>query len=171
MNRIYLKIEKSIANQVKRFLLQNEQEQVVFLLFSHFYEEDKVIFEIKDTYLVPQDELNGSSYSVKLKDDAQAKIIKWAWDKGLALGEIHSHPFSRQATAFSYSDIAGLKEFVPHVWWRLKNKPYFAMVFGKKDYDALVWLNNPNAPQRVEGILIGDVLLKPTNQTIDSNYE
>ena len=171
MKSIYLKTEKSTADSIKSFLLQDDQEQVIFLLLSQSHEVDKIFFEIKDIYFVPQKELNSSWYSVKLKDVAQAKIIKWAWDKGLSLAEIHSHPFSKKATSFSYSDIAGLKEFVPHVWWRLKNKPYLAMVFGSNDYDALAWLDNPTIPCQIEGILVEGTLLKPTNKTTDSNYE
>ncbi len=163
MKQVYLKTEKSHWDKITKYLLRNKQEQAVFLLIDPFYDSDKIFFEIKDTYLVPREELDGSPYTIRLKDSARAKIIKWAWDNGFSLAEIHSHPFSKHDTTFSYSDIAGLEEFVPHLWWRLKGKPYLAIVLGKNDYDALVWLDDPNAPQNLGGILINNNLIGPTN--------
>lgn len=170
MNPIYLKIKSQIFRKIKGFLFQDAKEHVVFLLITPENQDNKIVFEVKDFYLVPKNELDQTHYSVKLKYNTQAKIIKWAWDNEASLGEVHSHPFSKQDTAFSYSDLWGLKEFVPHVWWRLKNKPYIAIVFGKRDYDALVWIDNPNTPQKLQGILVDSDLFEPTNNTI-FNFE
>lgn len=166
MNKIYLKVTGSIFKKIKDFLLLDAEERVVFLLINKTNEITKTIFEVKDFCLVQQNEIDQSSYSVRLEQVIQAKIIKWAWNSGFALAEIHSHPFSTKNTAFSYSDIAGLKEFVPHVWWRLKNRPYIAMVFGKRDYDALAWVDSPRSPKKLEGILVESKLFRPTNSTI-----
>lgn len=172
MNKIYLKTAGPIFKKIKDFLLQDSEERVIFLLTNKTSEITKIIFEIKDIYLVPQNEIDQSSYSVRLKQISQAKIIKWAWDSGFSLAEIHSHPFSNKNTTFSYSDVVGLKEFVPHVWWRLKNKPYIAMVFGKRDYDALVWIDSPHSPKKLEGVLVENKLFRPTNSTLfNQNYD
>ncbi len=171
MSNIYLKTTKPIFKEIKNFLLLDSEERVVFLLINKTNAITKIIFEVKNFYLVPQNEIDQSSYSVRLEQVSQAKIIKWAWDSGFSLAEIHSHPFSNKNTTFSYSDITGLKEFVPHVWWRLKNRPYVAMVFGKRDYDAFVWIDSPDSPKQLEGILVSDKLFKPTNRTrFDQNY-
>lgn len=172
MSKVYLKTTAQTFRKIKNFLLQDSEERVVFLLINQTNEAAKTIFEVKNIYLVPQNEIDQSSYSVRLKQISQAKIIKWAWNSGFSLAEIHSHPFSSKNTTFSYSDIAGLKEFVPHVWWRLKNRPYIAMVFGKREYDALVWIDSPHNPKNLEGILVANKLFKPTNSTLLSqNYD
>lgn len=166
MNNIFLRLTMADLKRIKDFILQDEQERVVFLSVVPADEDDGLSFYIKDIYFVPDNELNNSNYSVKLNYEAQAKIIKWAWDNNASLAEIHSHPFCKRGASFSYSDIYGLKEFVTHVWWRLKNKPYIAFVFGKKDYDALAWIDNPHHPQYFKGILTGKKFIKPTNNTI-----
>lgn len=166
MKDIFLKIKKPIFKAISSFLSEKSTEQVVFLSINPVQNDDKIIFDVKDFYLVPEAELDQSQYSVTLKHEAQARIIKWAWDNDASLAEIHSHPFIKKGVCFSCSDLAGFNEFVPHIWWRLENKPYIAIVFGRNDFDALVWIDNPHFEQSLQGLLIGNVLLKPTNKTL-----
>ena len=56
----------------------------------------------------------------------------------------------------------GFAEFVPHVWWRLQGKPYFAVVVTRKNFDGLAWIINPKTPQRLDGIALDSSVLKPT---------
>ena len=80
---------------------------------------------------------------------------------------MHSHPFPGiGAAAFSWSDRRGLTETVPHMRWRLKNKPYGAIVVAPEGFDALVWIDNPAVPLPLEGINVGGELLKPTNRSL-----
>lgn len=76
---------------------------------------------------------------LELTDAARARVIKAAHDHGGCLVELHSHPSSRPA-CFSLADLAGLREFVPHVRWRLNGKPYLALVFGTTSFDGLAWV-------------------------------
>lgn len=165
MKKVYIKLDKSSYQNIRNFLFQDQSEHVVFLLAKVFKEPTKIIFEISNYNLIPNEETDNSAYDLRLKEEAQAKIIKWAWDNQASLIEIHSHPFFKIATAFSSYDLEGFEEFVPHVWWRLKRKPYIALVFGQTDYDALAWIDNPNDSFEIEGILVNGNLLKPTNNT------
>ena len=56
----------------------------------------------------------------------------------LGVAEFHSHPFNLPAE-FSYADYCGLVETVPHMLWRLKRRPYVAVVIGPNDFDGIVW--------------------------------
>lgn len=163
MKRAYIELNKSSYQNIKDFLLHDSSEHAVFLLAKPTNKMTKVIFKIQDYYLVPDKEVDNSSYDLRLKDDAQAKIIKWAWDNQACLIEIHSHPFSKRLVSFSSYDLDGFKEFVPYVWWRLERKSYIAMVLGQTNYDALVWIDNPNTPQRLEGIMVDSKFIKPIN--------
>ena len=101
-----------------------------------------------------------SRYHIELKDGIRPKIIKMAADSDTSIIEIHSHPFAEQAR-FSYSDFSGFKEFVPHLFWRLKNKPYAAIVFSKNDFDSLAWMETPNIPEQTTELLIDEKHLFP----------
>jgi hypothetical protein len=145
---------------------KHKTEQVVFLFLSEKASVGETVFSLADYYLVPQCELIlESEYHAEVSETAQAKVIKMAWDKGLSLGEIHSHPHSHSAASFSPSDIAGLADFVPHVWWRLKGRPYFAFVFSRTDFDALGWLASPRDPSELDHIRVGNSDHRPTGNT------
>ncbi len=102
-----------------------------------------------------------SAYHLELTDTARAGAIKRAHDLGASLIELHSHT-GRWPAAFSPSDLAGFRDFVPHVWWRLKRRPYAAIVVTRSGFDGLVWLAAPTAAQPLDGIQVEDQLLKPT---------
>ena len=119
-------------------------------------------FEFVEWYPVPPDGfVERSWYHLELTDEVRAGVIKRAHDLGASIVEFHSHAGSRPA-AFSPTDQRGLREFVPHVWWRLGKKPYFAVVVTHNDFDGLAWISDPKNPQHLDGIMVGDRLLKPT---------
>jgi hypothetical protein len=109
----------------------------------------------------PHGFLTRSPYGFELTDESRAQAIKRAHDLGASLVEMHSHGGSWPA-AFSASDLIGFAEFVPHVWWRLQGKPYFAVVVTRGSFDSLAWLTGPDSPQRLDGIAVGETILVPT---------
>jgi hypothetical protein len=78
--------------------------------------------------------------------------------------EFHSHPLAGTA-AFSPSDCAGFREYVPHVSWRLKRRAYAAVVVAPSSFDSLAWINTPKAPDGVVEIAVGKKILVPTGVT------
>jgi len=115
--------------------------------------------------------LNRSDFEVQagdyleLTDAARARLIKQAHDRGLCLVESHSHPGPYPA-AFSYSDLTGLDEFVPHVRWRLRGRPYAALVFAQSGFDGLAWIDGGALPQQVIAIETEKARLAATGLTL-----
>jgi hypothetical protein len=114
---------------------------------------------------IPPDGFEGQSdFHLTLRDDVRADVIKWAWDSDACLVEAHSHRPGRPAS-FSPSDVLGLDEWVPHLWWRLRGRPYAAIVVAGDTYDALAWIDGGNVPEQVDHLSVDNVLRLPTGIT------
>lgn len=88
-----------------------------------------------------------------LTDEAQAEVIKWAWAARASLVEAHSHgPWV--PAAFSPIDVDNLADWVPHLWWRLRGRPYGALVTAGDTLDALAWIDDPGTPVPVSTIIV-----------------
>ena len=85
-------------------------------------------------------------------DEIRAEMIKWAWDEGACLVEAHSHGRAFAPLRFSKFDFSQFEEWVPHVRWRLPERPYFALVSGGDQVDGLAWLSD--RPVAIDAILI-----------------
>lgn len=137
-------------------------EAAGFLFARHRTEGEEQIFETIEWYPVPPDGYGvRNEYHFELTDQVRAQVIKRAHDLGASIVEVHSHG-GRWPAAFSPSDQWGFREFVPHVWWRLKGRPYLAVVATRRDFDGLVWLTGPEDPQRLDGIVVDGQTLTPT---------
>ena len=162
-----LELTDDMYDNLRGHLLQSNEEQVAFIFAETIDRGDGVVFGARDMYLVAGDELLvHAPYHISLTDDVQARIIKMAWDRRLALVEVHSHPGADWRAQFSPSDLWGLDEFVPHVRWRLRGSPYLAVVLGSSDFDALVWRDH--SPEPLAHILVGDRVLEPTGLTLQA---
>ena len=137
-------------------------EAAGFLFVRHRAEGEEQIFEHIEWYPVPADGYSvRNEFHFELTDEVRARIIKRAHDLGSSIVEFHSHGGPRPA-AFSPSDQWGFREFVPHVWWRLKGRPYLAVVATRQDFDGLAWITGPEDPQRLNGIVVDGQTLPPT---------
>jgi hypothetical protein len=122
-------------------------EQVGFFL-AH-YDASHETFDLQasrpvvgDGYAVQTDQ------HVVVADETRAEMIQWAWRENLSLVEIHSHGDWAPAQ-FSGSDIYGFQEWVPHLWWRLRRRPYAAIVSAGDTFDAWAWTLDPQRPLQV----------------------
>lgn len=88
---------------------------------------------------------------VSLPDETRSAIIQWAWTQDACLIEAHSHGRWSPA-AFSSYDLQNLEDWVPHLWWRLRRRPYAAIVTSTRDFDALAWIEDPAEIEQVDGI-------------------
>jgi hypothetical protein len=145
--------------------VQDEDEQVAFL-FSEPYEGGRLL-RLADVYFVPPDEFEyQSGYHVSLSDEVRQYLIRRAWNSNACLVEAHSHPGPGEVK-FSLSDLHGFKDWVPHFWWRLKARPYAALVFGYESFDALAWVDGADKPEEVERLAVdGARDEQPTQRTI-----
>jgi hypothetical protein len=159
-----LLIDGELHHALLQHLFKDKSEQVAFL-FASFTSQAISEITVFDSYLVPVTGFDlQSGFHVTLSDEIRANVVKWAWDKDASLIEVHSH-FSDPA-AMSYSDLAGLKEFVPHVWWRLQAKPYGALVIAPNSFDALLWIDSPEIPTELSGVRVSSGELQtPTGLT------
>lgn len=150
---ITLSAAPGLYRRLRAHLLQDDVEQVAFLVAVHHLTNE---LRLDDLYGVPPSEFDYQGpLHVSLMPDVRAKVIKWAWDRKACLVEAHSHR-GQGAAEFSASDIAGLMEFVPHVWWRLRGRPYVALVFTEDSFDALAWIRGPLTVESVEILRVGD---------------
>lgn len=106
-----------------------------------------------------------SDFYLELGDEKRAQVIKRAHDLKASMVEWHSHPFLWPAS-FSFSDLSGFSEFVPHVLWRLKGRPYAAIVVTPFDFDALIWSKSPEPPCQISALKVGLRNLFPTALTL-----
>jgi hypothetical protein len=142
-------------------------EEAAFLFVRPHVTPELTAFDVVEAAkLEPHDFDSQWDDYLELKDETRGRLIKQAHDLGASIVEMHSHPFPLPA-AFSFADRKGLEETVPHMWWRLKNRPYLAIVVAPGSFDALVWLHDPRVPQRLDAILAGDRLLRPTNNSLE----
>jgi hypothetical protein len=96
-----------------------------------------------------------SDFHVSLGDATRADVIKWAWDSDACLVEAHSHGPLGPA-GFSPSDLYGFEQWVPHLWWRLRARPYAAIVTAGSSIDGLAWVDGASAPEQVDAVDLED---------------
>lgn len=106
-----------------------------------------------------------SDHHLTLRDEIRPEIIKWAWDNGACLVEAHSHDHDGVAS-FSPSDLSGFEQWVPHVRWRLRRRPYAAVVIDGDTIDALAWMEKEGFAQVVEILTDDGVHHATTRRTI-----
>ena len=165
MDRVLLHVPSSVYEEVLAHLLEKDaaSESVGFMfVVPGSYEGDTHVYEHVEWFPVPPDGfVENSWHHIELTDETRSKVIKRAHDLGASIVEFHSH-LGPQPAKFSPFDRRGLQEFVPHVWWRLRRKPYFAVVVAHTGFDGLAWTMDPERPQHLDGIAVGDRVFQPT---------
>jgi Prokaryotic homologs of the JAB domain len=162
-----LKLREGEFEELMAHLLppRAQQEQAAFLFVST-RQDASITFETQAKELLTSADFEAQeSDYLELRDETRARLIKRAHDLNASLVEMHSHPGPYPA-AFSASDRIGLAETVPHMWWRLKKRPYLAIVMARTGFDALLWLDNAQIPRALDAVLAGTRLLKPTNLSL-----
>lgn len=165
---VLLALPPAVQAALWRHLLPDGKaaEQASFVFARQESGNGTEVFQYVEWRPVPPDGFESRSSShFELTDATRAGVIKRAHDLGASLVEFHSHTGPWPAE-FSGSDLAGFREFVPHIWWRLKGRPYLAVVVTHSGFDGFVWLAGPPAPVPLRGILVGKNLLTPTGLSL-----
>jgi hypothetical protein len=140
-------------------------EEALFVISRAHIDRERLVFDpIHLELLTEYDYAYRSLYGFELTDECRGRIIKLAHDLNGSLLEFHSHPLSFDAE-FSPSDLAGFEEFVPHVHWRLKGKPYAAVVVAQRSFDSFVWVPEALVHESRLAIEVGSKLIQPSRLT------
>lgn len=176
IEQVLLDLPEAIHAALWRHLLRHESEveQAAFVFGRYHVKEAKGIFQYVEWLAVPPEGfIVQSEFHFELTDETRASVIKRAHDLGASLIEFHSHA-GRWPARFSPSDRIGFREFVHHVMWRLKGRPYAAVVVSRSGHDGLVWLAQADEPRRLGGLLVDGRVLPSTGLTplsMDDEYE
>jgi hypothetical protein len=66
-----------------------------------------------------------------------------------------------------FYDFEGFTEFVPHVRWRLRGRPYAAIVVADTTFDALAWIEPEDPkPVAVDAVTAESEILYPTRKSV-----
>jgi hypothetical protein len=145
-----LRLTPDHMDQLERHLADGDDEQLAFLL-AHWQGDDAIAVDLR---LISSGAFDVQTpWHLALSDQERATVIKWAHDHEASLVEAHVHRDGDPAR-FSPSDWMGLEAFVPHVWWRLRHRPYLALVFGETTFDGLAWRTDPESPEAFEGLVV-----------------
>jgi hypothetical protein len=163
---VKVRIHEDYMTTLRRALAKPEEVVFAFATF-----EDGVFEVVGLEIMMGVDVESQSAMHVTLADEVRPRLIKTAWDSGHCLIETHSHG-PRGYAEFSLSDLLGFDEWVTHVRWRLRGRPYMALVVAGETWDALAWTDGPE-PVTVQAIEItkGEQVIEtiaPTNATAAS---
>jgi hypothetical protein len=148
-------LPEHLHQTLMRHLFQNDLEQAAFLFASHAVDGGTLKMTAVDVHLVPADAWDyQSEMHLQMSDEERGKILKMARDKGLALVDCHSHPHAGDDVWFSGSDVSGITEFAAYVNWKLRNKPFAAIVWAEDSLDAVAWHGAFDSVQSVESVNI-----------------
>jgi hypothetical protein len=164
---------RALHDQVRRDL-RGRVEQVGFFLAD--FDAPRRTFVLREWRAIPPDGFEHQTpHHVTLTDEMKAEVIRWAWEAGASLVEAHSHG-DFGCAKFSPSDLWGFREWVPHLFWRLRARPYAALVVTAEAFDALAWIERADNPEQVERAELDDgTILEATRRTLsegeDEDYE
>ena len=141
-------------------------EEAAFLLTHATESPAGLVLSVFETLLIsPEGFASRSRFYLELTDETRAMVIKRAHDLDAGLIECHSHP-GQHGACFSWSDLHGFDEFVPHVHWRLPGRAYAAIVFACDSVDALVWARPRAEATLVDLIRADGHEISPTQLTL-----
>lgn len=139
-------------------------EQVGFFLAE--FDAATRTFVLREWRAIPAEGFEyQSAYHVTLTDEMKTEVIRWAWNARACLVEAHSHGNFGRAK-FSPSDLWGFRDWVPHLFWRLRGRPYAALVTTGDSFDALAWVEAADQPEQVDRIELDGIALMATARTL-----
>ena len=142
--------------------LQGSKVEEAAFAYAQPISEKVGAYKIVDWQLVPPEGfVYQTEVGFELTDEMRGLVIKRAHDLSASLVEFHSHK-GKWPAEFSPSDVYGFTEFVPHVWWRLKGRPYFSVVVANVGFDAFAWITDPQTPQYLDALVVAGEVYTPT---------
>jgi len=164
-----LNVEPELKAELWAHLLPDAEshEQAAFLFCTPAEPDTDLKIEVVGSALLQAHDFAAQETDyLELSDTARIRVIKRAHHLGASLVELHSHPGPWPA-AFSLADRSGLRATVAHMQWRLRGRPYIAIVVAPSGFDSLVWRQHARIPEPLAGIQVGETLLLPTNNSLE----
>jgi hypothetical protein len=169
MKYVCLDFPRDVHSKIWNHLLPGKQynEEAAFGFVRAVTNHDGIpTFRLVDSYLIGCDGFEyQSSFHLELADKERARVIKRAHDLDASIVEFHSH-LSKEEPSFSASDIYGFEETVPHFIWRLKGKPYFAIVVSRAGFDGLAWIESADRPVQLKSLRVEGQTYQATCKTL-----
>lgn len=156
---VELVIEPSVKQRVWEHLIPRPHmvEEAAFLFASVEGSGNCIQLFVHEVLLLQKEDLSfQSSMHIELADEVRGRVIRRAHETKSVLIELHSH-VGNWPVGFSVSDRTGFNEWVPHVRWRLKDRPYGAIVVGSQGMDGLYW--DENGLARIDQVRFGSETL------------
>lgn len=142
----------------------HESEHGAFLFASQ--SSDRRLEVVDVVILKPDDFTTQTAYYLDLDDAVLQEMIIRAHKTNTALIEAHSHPFTKgPRVCFSPSDCNGLADIGPQMLWRLPDRPYVALVFGRDAFDSLYWEGRERKPQGSVDLVVAGRLLRASRES------
>lgn len=170
MSQVNIHLPQGMYERLHAHLLPTRGvcEEAAFLFANAEVGAHDLHLSVIGTMLIPPEGFaSRSRYYLELADHTRAAVIKRAHDLQASLIECHSHPGQRGA-CFSWSDLHGFDDFVPHARWRLAGRAYAAVVFATDSVDALAWTELSTDAVPVAAIHAGCRVVQPTSLTFQN---
>ncbi|HXG06098.1 MAG TPA: hypothetical protein VNI77_02090 [Nitrososphaera sp.] len=164
MEQVFLDLPNDMHRELWAHLVPEASalEEVAFVYARAEHNGGSVIFHAIEWEAVPPEGfIYQTEVGFELTDEMRGSVIKRAHNLDASLVEFHSHT-GHWPAMFSPSDRYGFSQFVPHVWWRLKGRPYAAVIVTRSDFDGFAWVTSADSTQRLDGIVIGEQITQPT---------
>lgn len=147
--------------------VEPEAEEAAFLFATSAVDAGRLQLRVIEKYFVKPEEFNIRTLGhLELRADVHERMIRTAHYMNAVLIETHSHPYDFESAAcFSPSDLAGLAQVVPHVMFRLPQRPYAAIVVAPAGFDALIWTEPGGRARTIDAVLVGGKRMLPTGYT------
>ena len=168
MGDVTLHLPDSTWTAIQEHLLPKKArfEEAAFIFAAVEETPSAIDLQAIEWYPVPPDGFDVQSPRfLQLTDEIKARMIKRAHDLQAALIEVHSHP-GQAVAAFSPSDLSGFEEVVPHVRWRLKARPYAAVVVANQTFDAFTWTGKETQARPLHALVADGKHFHPTRATL-----
>ena len=142
----------------------HESEHGAFIFASQ--SSDRRLEVVDVAILKPDDFATQTAYYLDLDDAVLQEMIIRAHKTNTALIEAHSHPFTEgPRVCFSPFDCNGLADLGPQMLWRLPDRPYVALVFGRDAFDSLYWEGRERKPRGSVDLVVAGQLLRASRES------
>lgn len=160
----------TMSNEEHARLLDNIRhghERISFL-FARPSPDNPIDLHVADRWhLNPDtDYIASTPLHLEVADHVRPQVLKRAHDSATTAIEAHWHGGSR-AAQFSTYDIDELRLLVPQVLWRLPDRPYVALVFAEKTFDALTW-RRADSPTPLDTLCVEGHDRAPSGATLEA---